>query len=205
MKKLLLLILIIAGFNMANAQTKPGPAEAKMTNALCDCITKLDKSKLTNSVEANKAFMDCFTQQVELLPDVAAERGVEMTDGEAMNKIGSDIGGNLMKQKCDGFMALALKMAEKDKEKNAPETQSTTGVFKRIDNKGFNYIVIADNAGSQKSFLWLREFAGSDKFTGVTNALLNKKLKITWQEIEVYLPAAKGYYKVKEITAVDVL
>lgn len=205
MKKLLLLLLIIAGFNIADAQTKPGPAEAKLTNALCDCISKLDKTKITNSDEANKAFMDCFTKQAEFLPDVAAERGVEMTDGEAMNKIGSDIGGNLMKQKCDGFMALALKMAEKDKEQGAPEAQSTTGVFKRIDNKGFNYIVIADAAGSQKSFLWLHEFAGSDKFTGLTNTLLNKKLKITWQEMEVYLPAAKGYYKVKEITAVDIL
>jgi hypothetical protein len=203
MKKLLLLLLIIAGFNTSKAQTTPGPAETKLTNALCDCISKLDKSKLTTSAEANKAFMDCFTQQAEFLPDVAAERGVEMTDDQAMNKIGADIGGNLMKQKCDGFMKLALKMAEKDKEE--PAVQSTTGAFKRIDNKGFNYIVIADNAGSQKSFLWLHEFAGSDKFTGLTGTLLNKKLKITWHEMEVYLPAAKGYYKVKEITAVDFL
>jgi hypothetical protein len=205
MKKLLLLLILTATIALGKAQTKPGPAETKLTNALCDCISKLDKTKITNSEEANKAFMDCFTKQAEFLPDVAAERGVEMTDDEAMNKIGSDIGGNLMKQKCDGFMSLALKMAEKDKEKEAPETQSTTGVFKRIDNKGFNYIVIADATGSQKSFLWLREFTGSDKFTGITSTLLNKKLKITWQEIEVYLPAAKGYYKVKEITAVDVL
>lgn len=203
MKKLLLLLLIIAGFNIADAQTTPGPAETKLTNALCDCITKLDKSKLTGAKEAKQAFMDCFSGQADLFPDVAAERHVEFTDHDAMKKIGADIGVNLLKQKCDGFMQLAVKMAEKDKE--APETQSTTGTFKRIDNKGFNYIVIADNTGSPKSFLWLREFAGSDKFIGLTGALLNKKLKISWQEIEVYLPAAKGYYKVKEITAVDVL
>jgi hypothetical protein len=203
LKNLLLIIILIAGFNVAKAQNKPGPAETKMTNALCDCISKLDKTKITNSDEANKAFMDCFTKQAEFLPDVAAEHGVDMTDSEAMNKIGSEIGGNLMKQKCDGFMDLALKMSEKNDKK--PQVQSTTGTFKRIDNKGFNYIVIVDNAGSLKSFLWLREFAGSDKFMGGTTSLLNKKLKITWQEIEVYLPTAKGYYKVKEITAVDVL
>ncbi|GGH04135.1 hypothetical protein [Mucilaginibacter phyllosphaerae] len=204
MKKFLLLLMITAGFNVAGAQTKPGPAEQKFTGALCDCISKLDKAKLTSSKEANKAFMDCFTRQAEYLPDVAAERGVEMTDDAAMDKIGSDIGANLMKQKCDGFIQLALKMADKGEDAGVA-TESTTGTFKRIDNKGFNYIVIADNAGSQKSFLWLQEFKGSDKFAGVTTALLNKKLKVTWQEIEVYLPAAKGYYKVKEITAIDVL
>jgi len=202
MKKLLLLLLIIAGFNIADAQTTPGPAETKLTNALCDCITKLDKSKLTGAKEAKQAFMDCFSGQADLFPDVAAERHVEFTDHDAMKKIGADIGVNLLKQKCDGFMQLAVKMAEKDKE--APETQSTTGTFKRIDTKGFNYIVIASE-GSERSYLWLRQFPGSEKFTGITTKYIGKSMKITWQEMEVYLPAAKGYYKVKEITAVDVL
>ena len=202
MKKIILLFILSAVITQSKGQKVLGPAETKLTNALCDCINKLDKSKLTNSTEANNAFMDCFTQQAELIPDVAAEHGVEMTDEDAMHKIGTDIGINLMKQKCEGFMTLALKMSNKDKD--VPLMQSTTGTFKRIDNKGFNYIVIADNTGSQKSFLWLREFAGSEKFTG-TNALFNKKLKISWKEIEVYLPAAKGYYKVKEITAIDIL
>jgi hypothetical protein len=203
MKKLLLVLLITTVFNIVYAQKTMGPAETKLTNALCDCITKLDKSKLTNSIEANRAFSDCFTQQADLLTDVAEERGVEMTDSEAMKKIGTDIGGNLLKQKCDGFMRLALQMSNKDN--RAAEEQSTTGTFKKVDNKGFNYIVIADANGSLKSFLWLREFTGSDMFTGDANALLNKKLKISWKEIEVYLPAAKGYYKVKEISAIDIL
>jgi hypothetical protein len=209
MKKLLLIIVIVAGFGVAKAQNNPGPAETKLTNALCDCINKIDKSKLNGAKEAKAAFMDCFTQQASLLPDVAAERNVEFSDSKAMNKIGTDIGANLLKIKCEGFMPLAIKMAEKgenaDEEATAAIAQSTTGAFKRIDNKGFNYIVIADNTGSLKSFLWLKEFAGSEKFMGVTTTMLNKKLKITWQEIEVYVPAAKGYYKVKEITAVNIL
>jgi hypothetical protein len=204
MKKTLLLLAFCIPLllSRAKAQTSPGPVEQKLTNALCDCISKLDQSKINNSEEANKAFMDCFMTQADLMVDLAAERKVEMDNSEAMNKIGTDIGANLLKQKCGGFLKLAVKMADK---KGSVEIQSTTGAFKRIDNKGFNYIVIADGTGSQKSFLWLREFAGSDKFAGATTALLNKKLKVTWQEIEVYLPQAKGYYKVKEITAIDVL
>ena len=205
MKKLLLLLFIIATFNAANAQTTQGPAEIKMTNALCDCISKLDMSKIITQEEANKAFTDCFTSHADLLTEVAAERNVEFSDNDGMKKIGTDIGVNLMKQKCAGFMQLAMKMSGKSETGSASAKQSSTGTFKRIENKGFNYIVVADAAGSQKSFLWLREFAGSEKFTGTAAALLNKRVKITWQEMEVYLPSAKGYYKVKEITAIDIL
>jgi hypothetical protein len=35
--------------------------------------------------------------------------------------------------------------------------------------------------------------------------LAGKKIDITWQEMEVYLPQAKGYYVVKEITGITVL
>ena len=34
---------------------------------------------------------------------------------------------------------------------------------------------------------------------------VGKKLKVSWQETEVYIPAAKGYFKIKEITEVQVL
>ena len=53
--------------------------------------------------------------------------------------------------------------------------------------------------------MWLKQFAGSETFIGVTTKFAGKKIKISWQEIEVYLPAAKGYYKVKEVVAIDIL
>jgi hypothetical protein len=65
--------------------------------------------------------------------------------------------------------------------------------------------VLKDSKGIERSFIWLRQFPGSEKFTGITAKYVGKSMKITSQEMEVYLPAAKGYYKVKEIIAVDVL
>ncbi|MFD0794335.1 hypothetical protein ACFQZX_11965 [Mucilaginibacter litoreus] len=147
--------------------------------------------------------MNCFENQADLLPDVAAERSVEMTDDEAMNKIGNDIGVALMKQKCTGFMTLAVKMAGKDNTKEE-RVRSTIGTFKRIENKGFNYIVL-NSEGKEKSFLWFKQFSGSEAFMNSTVRLAGKKLKVTWQETEAYLPAAKGYYQVKEITAIEIL
>ena len=124
-----------------------------------------------------------------------------MDDDNAMHDLGIDIGKDLLKEKCEDFMKLAVKMAQKDD----AETKSTTeGKFKRIDNKGFNYIVLTDNNNQEKSFLWLRQFPGSESFTTNTAQYLGKRIKIDWKEIEVYLPQARGYYKVKEIISLDV-
>jgi hypothetical protein len=187
-----------------HAQTPAmGPAEKKLTDSLCSCITHLDQSTLHTKKEAVDAFMDCFGKQSDLLVAVAQEKNLSMEDNTAMHNLGAGIAKNLMTEKCQGFMALAVKMAGKDDDAGSG-SNATEGKFRRMDNKGFNYIVLVDENNQEKSFLWLEQFAGSEKFADAAN-LAGKKLKIDWKEIEVYLPTAKGYYKVKEITAITVL
>ncbi len=208
MKKILLLsgFLTFLFFQKSFSQSEriPGPAEKKITDSLCVAINRLDMSKIGNGKEAISAFTDCFMKQSAMFEDVANERHADMADDAAMRQLGEDIAKNLLKEKCDGFLKLAVKMA--DKSANEDEsTGSFTGTFKRIDLKGFNYFIVSDQSNSEKSFLWLKQFAGSEKFMTDVAKFAGKKIKISWQELEVYLPSAKGYYKVKEITAVDIL
>lgn len=198
-----LLMLIALSSVTALAQTNTSKLEKSLTDSLCNCVSKLDAAKITTKEQAVAAYTQCVGKHVDLLQALAEEKGVTMDDTKAMEAIGVDLAKNLMKQNCEVFTKLAMTMA--NDEPPAMAAQSTTGKFKRIDVKGFNYLVLTDKAGSEKSFLWLHEFPGSDKFMGPTTRLAGKSFKITWQEIEVYLPAAKGYYKVKEITAVEAL
>jgi len=184
--------------------TAIGPAERKLTDSLCSCITHLDLSALHTKKEAVDAFMDCFGKQSDLLVAVAQEKNLSMEDNTAMHNLGAGIAKNLMTEKCQGFMALAVKMAGKDDDAGSG-SNATAGKFKRIDNKGFNYIVVVGDDNQEKSFLWLQQFTGSENFVGNPASLAGKRLKIEWKEIEVYLPEAKGYSKVKEITAITVL
>ncbi|MVN92844.1 hypothetical protein [Mucilaginibacter aquatilis] len=198
------LLFLFAAFNV-NAQTKtPGPVEQKLLDSLCIGLAKIDLTKISTKQEANDAFMECFTSYAFLLMDVAKERGVEFGDDAAMHQIGTDIGASLLKNKCTAFMKLATLMAGSDSKLNSG-SGVTQGKLKRIDNKGFNYFVITDAAGKEQSFIWLRQFAGYEKFTGSPVTYAGKKLKIRWQEMEVYLPGAKGYYKVKEISQIEIL
>ncbi len=116
-----------------------------------------------------------------------------------------DIAKNLLKEKCDAFLKLAVKMADTGTGNSEASSGSSTGNFKGIELKGFNYLVINDNDNSEKSFLWLWQFQVSELFMYEVTALAGIKINISWQEFEVYLPQAKGYYKVKEITGIDFL
>lgn len=206
MKKILFILisfsLLFVQKSFPQAERVPGPAEKRITDSLCTALNRLDMAKIGNGKEAETAFMDCFMKQSALFEDVANERSVQMDDKEGMHQIGVDIGKNLLKMKCDAFMKLAVKMA--DKSGASEQSLVVSGIFKRIDTKGFNYIVIAGADHKETSLIWLRQFPGSEKFIDGSAAYIGKNVRIKYQELEVYLPQAKGYYKVKEIVSLNV-
>jgi hypothetical protein len=203
MKKLILFFCGLAFTATVTAQTKPGPVEKKMMDSLCIALSKLDMSKISTKEEAKAAFMDCFTRYTGLFMDFAKERNVSIDDEQAGEVLGKDLAKDLLEEKCDGFLKLSMKMAGKDNEED--EVSDATGVFKRIDNKGFNYFIIAAQGNKEQSFIWLRQFPGSENYMQGVTKLAGKKIKIKYREIEVYLPTAQGYYKVKEVVALEIL
>ena len=203
MKKPILLFCAMAFATVVTAQTKLGPVEKKMTDSLCIALGKLDMSKISTKAEAKAAFMDCFTKYTGLFMDFAKERNVSIDDEQAGEVLGKDIARDLLDEKCDGFLKLSMKMAGKDDDED--EVASATGVFKRVDNKGFNYIIIASEGNKEQSFIWLRQFPGSENYMQSVSKLTGKKLKIKYREIEAYLPQAQGYYKLKEIVSLEEL
>ncbi|WP_210486549.1 hypothetical protein [Rufibacter aurantiacus] len=175
-----------------------------MTDNICACISKLDFDNITDKTTAEKALMDCFSQQSNLLLDLADEKKINVTDQSAMRELGIGVGKNLIRENCQGYLKLSVIIA-KGSEAGAAVTGTSEGRFKRIDTKEFNYFVLTDNTNNEKSFIWLRQFPGSENFTADVKKFTNNKLKIKWQEIEVYIPSAKNYYKIKEVVGIEVL
>jgi hypothetical protein len=203
MRKILFLFILLSLFvQRAFSQTAhiPTPLENKMTDSLCDCVSKLDFSKITNKEEAIAAYTDCIGKHTDIFSALAIERKEDIMDQAAMRQLGLVIAKNLMAKNCVSFVKLSMLTVKKD----GVVTNSTTGTFKRIDLKGFNYIVLTDNDNQEKSFLWLRQFPGSENYMNGATKFTGKRLKIGWQELEVYLPQAKDYYKIKEIVSISV-
>jgi len=205
MKHLALSLLLLLSFSVAKSQRKIGPVEQKVTDSICACLAKTNMSNIKTKDQATTAFMNCFTKQASQLIPLASERKVEVTDKAAMRELGMDIGKNLLNQNCESFLNLSMTMA-KDEIKNGDNEKAgiTTGKLKRIDTKEFNHIVVTDESGKEKTFIWLRQFEGADALTGNLSSLIGKKLSIHWTEIEAYVPSAKSYFPFKEIVKVSI-
>lgn len=205
MKKTLLLITISLFSLTALGQTTISPLEKTLTDSLCSCLGKIDVDKITSKQEATNAFTDCFGKRTDLFMKLADEKHLDPTDKVAMRQLGIDLGKDLYYQNCSTFVRLSIKMVENEKGDSENAEAIAEGNFKRIDLKGFNYIILTDKNGLENSFLWLKQFPGSEKFMANTDKLIGKKLKVNYHEVEVYLPAAKGYFKVKEIYSIEIL
>ncbi|MDX5348029.1 MAG: hypothetical protein LPJ89_03265 [Hymenobacteraceae bacterium] len=187
------------------AQKTPGPAEVAITDSICNCISNVDYAKITSEKSAEKVFVECIAKQPSLMVKFAEERKVSFSNQAAMRQLGEELGKNLLNTNCPGFMKLTMAMVEHSEGNDEELSGVTYGKLKRIETKDFNYLVVTDDENKEKNFIWLRHFPGSDNFMNNTGKLVGKKLKIDWQEIEVYIPAAKNYYKIKEITGVEVM
>jgi hypothetical protein len=201
MRRTFLVLLVLAvcsdnGFGQTTGTTK------KIADSICDCLSKKDTNAVKTKEEANAMFMGCFftSNALPLLTDLAAERRVDLTDQAAMRDLGLEIAKELMHQNCTAFANLSIKMASD----SASSTGVTGGKLARIEDKQFRSFVVTDAGNREQSFIWVRYFQGSEKFIDNPAAYVGKPLKIRWQEVEVFLPGARGYFKIKEITGVDV-
>ena len=207
MKKILFILIAFSFLfvqkSFSQTERVIGPIEKRMTDSLCSSISRLDLSKIRTQEEAVAAYTQCVEEHADLLNDLATERNADITDVTAMKRIGIDLAFDLYKMKCEKFTKLSTVMAMKTTNKDLSQSDVTIGTLKRIDQKGFNYIVIVDKDNNEKSYIWLRQFPGSEKFMDGVTVYVGKKVKITWTSIEVYLPQSKGYYSVKEIKNLD--
>ncbi|HVS91347.1 MAG TPA: hypothetical protein VHE59_04895 [Mucilaginibacter sp.] len=210
MKKVLITLLIVGCYCLnvfAQSERVLGPVEKRLVDTLCNGVNRIDLSKVNTQEEAVAAYTQLVMDHAAMLGDLAAERHVDMSDMDAMKRVGVDLAVDLYKMKCEKFIELSKKMAMKVAQKEISgeaNGDAMIGTFKRIDKKGFNYIVVADANNNEKKFLWLRQFPGSESFMNGAAQLIGKKISISWKEMEVYLPDAKGYYPVKEITGITV-
>jgi hypothetical protein len=150
--------------------------------------------------------MGCFFDNAALMMKMVDKGGIDIKDEKAMEGFGIEIATEMFRQNCSAFAQLSLLMVDSEGSKSKADMTDgvTGGRLTRIDNKEFLYFVVTDTANREQSFIWLRYFQGSEKFIKDPASYIGKPLKIRWQEIEVFMPVAKGYFKIKEIAGIDV-
>ena len=175
------------------------PTDEKLLADACNCINKLDpgrKDKL-------KGAQDCITNSI--IPNVEAiqkENKIYFTNQQQATVYGRKIGERLV-QTCPKFREMAEGLATKELDKeNVAVGKTATGTFLRVEKDGLAKIIFKED-GKEIPYIWFTNFANSDQFMGKAEKANGKTYKITYTEVEIYVPKADGYYTVKQIVSVE--
>jgi len=194
---LVLLTITVNSF----AQTKSALDDAAQT--VCDNLKDLDPQKATGD-EIKTRFQTIMLKVfADHMHELMSEMDMTEMNGENGRKIGEEIGRRMLKV-CPSYVMLAAKMD--DNTADDVSVSSSQGTISKINNTGdFVQIFIKDVSGRETNYYWLKYFKGSESFENGSQSNIGKKIKIQWDEVEFYIPKAKGYYKLKEIKNVDFL
>ena len=205
MKKLYLVLLIAFGGNMVMAQSDT--TMNKFVDSVCGCLSRLDLKSVNTQRDAQLAISNCFLKDnMGMLMQLAEQRGTNITDQAAMEKIGQEVGLELVKRNCKPFIQLSMKLAGQGQIKQELTSEnSTSGTLASIETKEFSKFILTESGGRRGTYYWLHHFKNSEKFIDQPTKLIGKKMRVSWQETEVYIPAAKGYFKINEITGIEML
>jgi len=202
MKKIFVAIILLTGTLWASSQTKA--TKDILLDTLCKCITaKKDDLKNASPDNIQKEVMSCFMSDgLELLMKYAEEKKVSMTDQEAMQKLGNEIGMELAK-KCPAMMQLAMNSAMAD-DKNDSNTGSskiitevtseTEGTIVSLNTTEFPAsIQLKQKNGTVKKVYLVSEFYTDDDNFYNTSYLPGKKVVAEITSQKIFIPGKKKF------------
>jgi len=200
MKKIFFVLILLTGSLWATSQAKT--TKDILLDTLCKCITaKKDELKNASTSDIQKEVMSCFMSDgLELLMKYAQEKKISLTDQEAMQKLGNDIGVELAK-KCPAMMQLAINSAiEEDSAGSASkiikdeEVSETEGTIVSLNTTEFPAsIQLKQKNGTVKKVFLVSEFYTDDDNFYNTGYLPGKKVVAEISSQKIFIPSKKKF------------
>jgi len=204
MKKIAVLTVALFCCFAVTAQTD---LKKKIVDSTCACLSEMPDIAKKSQEELQIAIGQCMMKKsLEDFMALAQERNIDLTDAEAMQKLGTEIGMDLVKADCKAMNAIMLKMAEGQIKSGAPDEQDkvldASGTVTNVVISDFAYITVLSGTKSVQ-LVWSDFVKGGNTFAKNLLSLKNKKHGFSYTEKEVYSTKAKAYITVKMITSVE--
>ena len=201
MKKFFFAFTFLVSCLWAASQTKT--TKDVLLDTLCKCITaKRDELKNATPNDIQKEVMSCFMSDgLELLMKYAQEKKVTMTDQQAMQKLGNEIGMELAK-KCPAMMQLAINSAIADTSEGSGiskivsegETSETQGTIVSLNTTEFPAsIQLKQKSGAVKKVYLVSQFYTDDDNFYNTSYLPGKKVVAEISSQKIFIPSKKKF------------
>ncbi len=202
MKKITLaLFFLFSGMSLLQGQTSEQEILDQIAGQGCDCISKLDLTGLSQD-ERNMKFGFCLMEKLGSLDEAQLKAlNIDVADQASLQKFGEKVGMR-MATKCPDVM---MKIAQMQSETQIKSVSEASGTVKSITGSELSYIQLDDGTGDVNSFLWLSQVDGADAFLANPQAMVGKKVKITFENMDIYSPKTKGYNNKNVITKIEVI
>ena len=214
MKKLLL--LLIASFSViANAQdtdSKEAVLE-DVTKDACECVSKKVASGTISQKDIEVELGLCLIGSYSKFKNrVEKYMNVSLEDDASMEEFGREIGMQMITTCPDTFMAFAKDLVEEEVEniKNNKETvekadiNSITAEIVGLKEGQFNIVSFKGTNKRVYKLLWMEYFEGAELLSEMKK-LKNKKLKVSYENREMYDSKLEDYRSYKVIRKLEIL
>ncbi|MGB1314992.1 MAG: hypothetical protein ACPG4Y_03175 [Chitinophagales bacterium] len=195
MKKLFILSFLF-GFISLSAQTEKEYKE--IAEETCECLDTKVVTK--DNITANLG--TCMFESLGERPKLMAK--MDITNQKVMRKFGEKIGTEMVFICPKVFTLLQDKSTTAEKKTNnvSDDLKSVEGKITGFEGTELIFVLLEDNSGRTKKFLWLRSFENDSDLLNQGKAAIGKKVKISYKDVEIYNPSLEEYIKRKEIKAI---
>ena len=190
--------------SLASAQVSKDSLLKMMSKETCDEIAKKDisnKSMEELELELGLAMMPVIIKYEKELKSVY---NMDFEDEKSMENIGREVGMKLAKD-CPVFLKMFMSNPQAMKESMGKESKTLfiSGTLVKIIPGDISHIQVKDASGKIEKLWWMEYFEGSNKLVNESQNHLNKAIKVSYVEKEIYNSTLKDYVKMKIITAVE--
>lgn len=195
MKNLLTLIFI---FTLVSISAQSDKDYKEIAQETCACLDTKEVTK--ENLEMNLGV--CMIESIGDRPKLMDK--IDFTNMKSMKSFGEKVGLE-MAFICPEVFALLEEKPSKTKKNSSEanvETKTVNGKITGFEGKELIFVLVEDDNGRTKKFLWLRGFENDSELLNQGKAAVGKTVKINYQEIEIYNPSLEEYIKRKEITGI---
>lgn len=169
-----------------------------MAHAACSC---LESKNLSDNYEKLKfeAGMCILSYYQEHSNEVNEYFGITEFNAETGRVIGEKLGVKMVVVCPELVMKLGQSKIDNEADDDGLSTYTISGKVTKVEGADLITYHIKSDDGKTYKVVWYRNFEGSEILVDDPKVIVGKNVAVTVEDVECYVPRAKGYYSVKEI------
>jgi len=177
----------------------------KIAGDACSCMAAKDLSPTDQEALQMEVSM-CLMQKIGNYQSQLQEQlNVDFSNQAALQEMGQKVGMKMASICPETMMKIAQVQASGSGSVSVESVSRLEGTVVGVEGDEFTLIAVKDAGGRTQKFLWLRYFEGSDAFLKNPEALVGKKVRLSYAPLEAFSPKLNEYLQRNEIRSLEIV